>query len=162
MLAEYPEAAQRNYKTSLRVLSDMSNQALTIEQAATWHDVPVAAVIGFGTGGQAAPAGRRRLERQRDGTYTVRPADRMLRPMKAIQAGVGPVVVDVRGSRAASRLGSYWNAVDHYRATGDDEPLRHLRGTKVGGVELETDPEVIDYLSAIGQIEFETIYQVSA
>jgi hypothetical protein len=86
----------------------------------------------------------------------------MLRPMKAIQAGVGPVVVDVRGSRAASKLGSYWNAVDHYLTTGDDEPLRHLRGLKIGGVELETDPDVIDYLYTTGQIEFETIYRVAA
>jgi hypothetical protein len=162
MLDEYPEAARRNYEASLRALTDMGSQALTIDQAATWYNAPVAAVIGFGTGGRSAPEGRRRLERRRDGSYTVRAADRMLRPMRAIEAGVGTVVVDVRGSRAASKLGSYWNAVDHYLTTGNEEPLRHFRGVTVGGVELETDADAIDALAYAGLVEFETIYQVAS
>jgi hypothetical protein len=153
VLSAYPEAARRNYEASLGAVADMRREGLSTEQAAARHGLPVEVLVAFG-----GPA----LERQSDGSYAVRSADRMLRPMKVIEAGVGSRIVDVRGSRAASKVGSYWNAVNHYRDTGDDEPLRAFRGIKVGGVELETDPDVVDALIYMGVIEFETIYQVAS
>jgi hypothetical protein len=162
MLDAYPAAARQAYEDSVRTIGVMRREGVSLDLAARRQGVPPDVVAEFGAGGRGAPSQRRVLQRQRDGSYTVRETDRMLRPMNIIQAGVGTIVVDVRGSRAASTVGSYWNAVDHYLATGDDTALRRFRGVKVGGVELETDPDTIDYLYTIGQIEFETIYQVAS
>jgi hypothetical protein len=162
MLDAYPRAARQGYDRSVRALGLMRRDGVSLDVAARREGVPGDVVAQFGAGGRGAPEQRRALQRQRDGTYTTRSADRMLRPMNVIQAGVGSVVVDVRGSRAASTVGSYFNAVDHYLDTGDDGPLRRFVGVKVGGVELETDPETIEALAFAGLIDFESIYQVAS
>ena len=69
------------------------------------------------------------------------------------------VAVSVRGSLAASRLSRYWDAIDHYLQTGDEVPLQTFRGVRIGGVELETDPDEIDRLAVLGVLSFETIYR---
>jgi hypothetical protein len=161
-LDAYPSAARRNFDKSIRAVGLMRREGVSLDAAARREGVPADVFAQFAGGGRGAPERRRAIERQRDGSYTVRKADRMLRPMRVIEAGVGSVFVDVRGSRAARTVGRYWNAVDHFLTTGDDEPLRRFRGVKVGGVELETDPEAIEALAYQGTIEFETIYQVAS
>ncbi len=58
-----------------------------------------------------------------------------------------------------SLAGSHVNAATHYRDTGDDSRLSDFRGVAVGGHELETDPEMIEYLAAQGQLDFEDFYE---
>src|SRR5262245_37684994 len=60
------------------------------------------------------------------GQYRALDADAMRRPMR-IATPEGLVVADVRSSRTASKLGTYWNGVDHYLRTGDTRPLRSFR-----------------------------------
>lgn len=86
-------------------------------------------------------------------------ADRLFRPMYVYSAGqVAPV--DVRGSRVASTIGSYHSAVQHYLNHGDASRLQAFTGTRVAGVELETDLEVIDELARRGEFDFDSIYRM--
>lgn len=104
----------------------------------------------------ASPA----VERRRN-EWQVTPGDRLYRPMYAYSGGrVEPV--DVRGSRVASTVGRYHSAVQRYLHTGDVSALARFAGTKVGGVELETDLDVIDEMARRGQFDFESIYRVVA
>jgi hypothetical protein len=70
--------------------------------------------------------------------------------------------IDTRGSRVASTVGEYWNAVRHYLTTGDEAPLEPFRGVRVGGVELQTDPDAIDELARRGEVSFEDLYEYAA
>ena len=69
--------------------------------------------------------------------------------------------VSVRGSRAASMVGEHWSAIGHYLKTGDDSRLRKLRGKRVAGIELETDPASIDLWERRGELEIEDIYELT-
>ena len=93
--------------------------------------------------------------------WRVASADRMFRPM-FVYSGGRRHLIDVRGSRVASQVGLYHSAVGHYLSTGDSSRLARFGGVRVAGVELETNPEVIDQLARRGVFEFETIYQAVA
>ncbi len=72
------------------------------------------------------------------------------------------VPVDVRGSRKASELRAYHEAVSKYLDTGDEEPLRRFTGKTVAGAEYETDPDVLDEMARRRQLTIESIYQLVA
>lgn len=76
-----------------------------------------------------------------------------------VYSGGRSVAVDVRGSRAASVVGEYHNAVRHYLTTGDESQLRRFAGKRVGGVELEADPDVLDEMARRGLFSFDSIYR---
>jgi hypothetical protein len=88
-------------------------------------------------------------------------ADRMFRSMY-VYSGGRAVSIDVRGSKVASLIGRYHSAVQHYLNTGDEQRLRRLTGVSVGGVELETDLDVINDLARRGSFDFESIYRTVA
>lgn len=94
-------------------------------------------------------------------TWVVKPADRIYRPMFVYSDGQRRSI-EVRGSRVASDVGRYHSAVGHYLNTGDDSRIRAMTGVRVAGVELETDPDVIDDLARRGVFEFESIYRLVA
>lgn len=74
--------------------------------------------------------------------------------------------MDVTDSRTASRVGTYWNAVDHYLRTGDARPLRAFRGKTIraGKVALPfvTDPRTLKRLAQVDEVRFESIYAQKA
>ena len=81
---------------------------------------------------------------ERRGNRTIaRQADRLYRSMYVFSGGQR-VPIDVRGSRAASQVGAYHQAVKHYLSTGDDRGLQRFHGKRVGGVEFETDLDEFD------------------
>jgi hypothetical protein len=92
-----------------------------------------------------------------DETGRLRPADREYRRMKIISAG-RVVEVDVRGSRVAGRIAQYWNAVRTYLYSGDSSDLADFTGFRAGGVEVETDLDVIDDLAQRDAFDFDSIY----
>ncbi len=94
-------------------------------------------------------------------TGQLRGADRLLRPMRIYSAGES-VVVDVRGSRVASIVGEYHNAVRAYLNQGDVTGLARFRGKRVAGLPLETDPDVIDEMARRGTFRFDAIYVMVA
>ncbi|MGP0108437.1 MAG: hypothetical protein ACLPR9_06180 [Acidimicrobiales bacterium] len=146
-LAQLPPAAREQRRRVLRAVAETRTDGLTLAQAARRNGTSVDA-MRFWTPGVVDP------------DDVVTESDRLWRPMRAIDAVTQRVVpVDLRGSRAATRLSNYWLAVEHYLFTGDDEPLRAFDGVRIAGVDLETNTDVIDYLAVIGVLSFETIYQ---
>ncbi len=59
----------------------------------------------------------------------------------------------------ASAVGHHWNAVRRYLETGDLYPLYQMHGAIVGGKELETRIEVIEWQAMRGDVSFESIYE---
>ena len=146
-LSQLPPAARNQRRRALRAVAEHRTEGLTLAQAARRNGTSIEAVR-FWAPSIIGP----------DRTLTK--ADRLWRPMRSIDAETHSVVpVDVRGSRAATRLSNYWLAVEEYLNTGDDEPLRGYEGVRIAGIELESDTNVIDYLAMIGEISFESIYR---
>ena len=106
----------------------------------------------------------RQALRKRRRTYQVIPIDELRRPMRVLTER-GLVVLDLRSSKAASRLATYWNAVDEYLRTGDRRGLVAFdgRGFRAEGqlVAFITDPHLLDRLANAGQVTFEDLYESS-
>lgn len=96
------------------------------------------------------------LSRQ-GGRYRVAVSDRLYRRM-AVPTADGPVEVDVRSSRQASRLGAYYAARNAYLHTGDASHLARFKNTRIGGHLLPTDPALVERLVRRGEISIEDIY----
>jgi len=147
-----PADAQRSRDTALRVIAEMRATGAPLAAASSRQDTTPDAVRFW-----AGPA----LSSRRSDTATARAADRLYRPMRAL-TDQGIVAVDLRGSKAASTLGAYWNAVHHYLTTGNTGPLDAFRDRRVGGVALTSDPRVLDHYAHIGELAFESIYAAAA
>jgi hypothetical protein len=100
--------------------------------------------------------------RKRGGTYVAVPLDDLRRPMRVLTER-GLVVLDVRSSRTATKLASYWNAVDAYLRTGDRRVLGPFTGRSFTAeghrMPFITDPRTLDRLAHAGQVEFEDLYE---
>jgi hypothetical protein len=90
-------------------------------------------------------------------TVRAKPTDRLRRKMRVLTP-TGPASVTVTSSARASLVGRHWDAIGVYLNTGDTEPLSALRTPTVAGVELVTDPDVIDELARRGGFDFSSIY----
>ncbi len=72
-------------------------------------------------------------------------------------------VIDVpvgAGTGDASTVGTYWNAVQQFLASGDESALKTFDGVSVAGHRLETDASWIEYWAESGQLDFEEIYGI--
>lgn len=106
------------------------------------------------------------LKKNQSGRYIAKSRDRLIRTLK-IPTPQGAQEIGVRGFRAASRLGRYWEAVHQYYATGDTSRLQSFRGksiTAVGGVKhpLLTDLDALNRLGSAGVLSFESLYSRSS
>ena len=105
------------------------------------------------------------LQRGDDGRYQATRGDRFTRRMRMLTPD-GQVAVPVRGSRQASAVAEYWNAVDRYLTTGRTDDLRQFRGRaiRVGATEhpFITDPRTLRRLGLAGEVSFEDIYDLTA
>ena len=144
-LEALPPGAREARQDSLDVLAVARREGIDVATAAGRLGVSVDSVAWWAgnslRGGKAAAA------------------DRMFRPMYVYSAGQ-VVPVDVRGSRVASTIGAYHSAVQHYLSRGDASRLGAFSGKRVGGVELETDLDVIDELARRGEFDFESLYRM--
>ncbi|MGH8945021.1 MAG: hypothetical protein ACRDVL_02595 [Acidimicrobiia bacterium] len=147
VLDRLPETALETRRRSLEAVAQMRREGLSLSQAARQAGVSAEAVR-FWAGGAITSSGR------------ARPGDRLLRQMLIVSGGE-TLWIDVRGSRQASLVGAYWNAVARFLQTGDDRPLRRFAGKSVAGYELETDPDTLEGLALSGGLEFEDIYSLS-
>jgi hypothetical protein len=84
-------------------------------------------------------------------------ADRLYRRMSVLTPD-GRRDIDIRGSRAASRVAAHWAALDHYLTTGDDKPLRKFAGVRVGGVALAAKPSQVEKHWTRGELDIDDIY----
>jgi len=111
-------------------------------------------------------AARPALRKLRNGRWTARSHDRLLRVL-LIPTRKGLREIGVRDSRQASLLGQYWTAVERYRDTGDASALREFRGKYIidatgKRVRLLTDRRALDRLGSAGVLSFETLYARAA
>ena len=67
--------------------------------------------------------------------------------------------VELHSDQARSTVGSYWNAVRRYLWTGETDDLDRFSRTLIRDRRLLTDPDLIDRLARIGELDFEDIYE---
>jgi hypothetical protein len=91
--------------------------------------------------------------------WFVTATDQMYRPMYVYSQGA-IVEVDTWDSQVASDVGSYHAAIRDYLETGDDRRLTRFHGIQIGGIELETDLDVLDDIARRGGFDFESIYRM--
>jgi hypothetical protein len=70
--------------------------------------------------------------------------------------------VVVAGSRNRSLVARHRAAINHFAATGDASRLRHFEGLMVAGVELETDPDLIQEWGDLGLLDIDELYSIAA
>jgi hypothetical protein len=145
-------AARQARGRALDAVALARRENLTIRTAARRSGVSVGTIRKYA--GSA-------LETDAFGRLAAKDADRLYRRVRVIGSR-GETFIDVRGSRRASLVADYWNAVRHYLLAGDEVPLRRFRGVSVGGEELETDPDVIEEISRRGEVSFEDLYEHAA
>jgi hypothetical protein len=66
--------------------------------------------------------------------------------------------VELKTPEARSAVGSYWNAVQHFLATGETEPLEPWEGILIRGRLLLTDPDELERQAQIGELDIDDIY----
>jgi hypothetical protein len=106
------------------------------------------------------------LKKRSNGRYTAKGSDRLLRILK-VPDPYGTRDVAVRGSRQATQLAEYWNAVHRYLETGDASRLEKFRGKSIKDADgvlipLPTDRAELNRLGSSGVISFESLYAKSA
>jgi hypothetical protein len=102
------------------------------------------------------------LRKTKSGKYEARASDSVLRVLVVPALG-GPAEIVTRGSRSASILAEYANAVQTFLQTGDDSELQQFRGQHLidaGGkrIPLLTDLDELERLGAVGVLSFESLY----
>ncbi len=90
----------------------------------------------------------------------VRSGDRLVRRVR-VRTPDGARLVTVTGSRQASTIAKYNQAVDRF-LEGDVDALVPFRGRSFGGVLLETDPDVIEEAALRGEPDFDEFYALTA
>ena len=101
------------------------------------------------------------LTKTEHGRYKAKPSDRFTRRLQMFtEKGEEPITV--RGSRLASRIASYMNAVERYLATGKTDELDKYAGKSVTVGKTKhlfvTDTDLIRRLYDADEISFEDLY----
>jgi hypothetical protein len=101
------------------------------------------------------------LQKTSSGKWTAKKGDTLLRVLQ-IPTPDGLRAVAIRGSRQATKLAEYSNAVQKYLQTGDTSDLSRFRGKSIkdaDGVEhlLITDRKQLNRLGSAG-LSFESLY----
>jgi hypothetical protein len=89
--------------------------------------------------------------------YRATASDRSYQRMSALSAE-GHRDIDVRGSRSRTLVGGHWNAVHRFAETGDVSILAKFKGKRVGGIELASDPDLIEEYLRQGELDIDDIY----
>lgn len=97
-------------------------------------------------------------------TYKAAGYDQLTREMRFLTPN-GVVALPIRSSASASRIGEYWNAVNHYLKTGRSNRLKAFRGKAVqvrgGHHRFITDERTLERLANAGEVRFEDLYALT-
>ena len=104
--------------------------------------------------------------KKRNGRFTAKSSDQLFRVLK-IPDEKGVREIGVRGSRQATVLAEYWNALNRYLDTGRSEELERFKGVVIKGADnneilLPTDRAQLRRLGLAGVLSFESLYGHSA
>ena len=147
VLGALPGPARRSRQASLETLLVMRRERIPLARAASRTGVSPSAVR-FWAGDALEPSG------------SPKAADRLLRQMVILSEGQA-MRVDVRGSRQAAAVATYWNSVSRFLEIGDIRLLANFEGKTIAGHVLETDPDVLEELALAGGLQFEDIYALA-
>jgi hypothetical protein len=148
-----PKRRQETLKKSVKVILEMRTAKVSLRQASLAHDISPATVLRHAKGA---------LRKTSRGTYAARARDSLLRVL-VLPAPDGLAEIATMDSRAATRVGEYWNAVDLFLATGDDTELARFRGLSVtdaqgNTIRLLTDRDELERLGSAGVLSFQSLY----
>lgn len=129
--------------------SDMARLGHSLTRAAHANHVRPAAVLRWFSDS---------LARDRQGRYVAQPDDEVF--VMTVTTTRGVLELEVRGSRDREAVGRHYDAIRRLLdpAIGDPGRLLAMRGTVVGGDELETDPDIVEELWLAGELDFVAVY----
>jgi hypothetical protein len=148
-----PETFKDSWERVIEAISKMRSRKVSLTQAARESRVSPRTVTKYG---------KSALRKGKSGKYTVKKSDSLLRIL-SIPTAESPRTIAVRGSKQASLLGEYWNAVHRYLQTGNTSKLKEFHGQKItdaSGLEIPllVDPAALNRLGSAGVLSFESIY----
>jgi hypothetical protein len=102
------------------------------------------------------------LRKTSAGRYAPTKSDRLVRVL-AIPTPKGVAEIATRGSRDATTVAGYWNAVQLFLETGDSSALDRYQGRVVRNAQGEeiallTDLDELEHLGSAGVLSFESLY----
>jgi hypothetical protein len=78
--------------------------------------------------------------------------------MRILTTG-GVTDVELAASRTRSVVGNHWDAIQAFLYTGETEQLEPYRRLRVAGHQLLTDPDEIERLARLGELDVDGIYE---
>jgi hypothetical protein len=134
-----------DYLISLEILNDALRDNKTIRTAAM-DDGRLSYPTVMRYVGEAT-------ERDAFGRTVPKRANRLFHPMEMLDARGDRVLRGVYGSRRASLVGAHQAAISTFLDTGDERVLEPFRERRVAGVELASDPDVIEQAAREGSLD---------
>lgn len=144
-------AEKATNRRALETLSIMRAEGIPVTPASKRAGTTPATVQRY-----AGPA----LRRDARGRIVAKSIDRLFRRLPALTTK-GLKQVDSTDSRETSDLSRHWTAIGHGLGTGDWSRVAALKGKKVHGHMLETDPDVIEAEAQRGKLDFDDIYDLT-
>jgi hypothetical protein len=144
---------QRVWERVIAATSEMRDKHSSLSRAARNAHISPRTLVKWGQQG---------LRKTADGKYVAKRRDTLFRVLMVLTPD-GTRELGVRGSRQATKLSNYWNAVQRYVQTGDNSGLHQFTGeflTGTDGVRLPfiTDPGLLKRLGSAGVLSFTSIY----
>jgi hypothetical protein len=145
--------AQEQWNRVAHVIQKMRTEGISVTRAAREFGIDRKEVIELG--GSA-------LRKQKNGRYTAKPFDRLLRVL-VMPSADGLREVAVRDSRTASKIAEYSDAVQKYLRTGDSSALKTFKRLKLVNdkgerISFLTDVPKLQELGSAGVLSFESLY----
>jgi hypothetical protein len=147
------ECEAQTRSRALHALAKMRREKLSLAEACRLEHIKPATFRRYVGGAvqQEKPGGRYRATR----------GDKLRRDLQ-IPTALGPTAIPIRGSKSATRVSNYLNAVGIYLRTGNQSKLKKFDGMKVGPrgrqVELITDPAALSSLAEAGALQLDQLY----
>jgi hypothetical protein len=138
---------------ALHVLSRMRRQNLSLGEACRLEHIKASTVLRH--------VGSAIQHDRTGGRYHAVAGDRFRRDLQ-IPTVLGPIAVPIYGSKNATEISDYLNAIALYLRKGDESRLKRFKGKTVGvrgrKIELITDPETLSSLALAGALQFDQLY----
>jgi hypothetical protein len=148
-----PDKLQDKYQLMNHAVTKMRTDRLSMSRAARLYGI---------TPKDMRRLGGTALRKQKNGRYTAKKRDKLLRPLMIVsQRDLEEIIVN--DSDQATRIAKHSNAVSLYLRTGDSGPLREFEGQYAidangNHVSFLTDLKELDRRGSAGNMSFESLY----
>jgi hypothetical protein len=152
-LSQLSSRSQLARTRALHALSLMRQGHLSLAEACHLEHIKPATVLRY--------VGSAVRQERPGGRYRATKSDRFRRDLQ-IPTASGQITITVSGSKAATEIAEYQNAVARYLRKGDASKLKRFQRKMVGirgqRVELVTDPTILSSLAQAGALQFDQLY----